>query len=66
VTAAFNRNLLLRINRELSGLRPRGIRSPGGLEPEERRGDAPVSRKNQVVAIPRAETTVCFAAGELI
>ncbi len=68
VTAAFNRNLLLRINRELladfdlAAFDHRAVWNPG-----ERRVEMHlVSRKSQAVAIPRAETTVRFAAGEPI
>ena len=69
VTAAFNKNLLPRINRELlARLRPRGLRSPRGLEPEASGASRCTSSRARTrsFAIPRAELTVRFAAGEPI
>jgi L-histidine Nalpha-methyltransferase len=68
LTAAFNKNLLLRINRELladfdlSAFDHRAV-----WNAKERRVEMHlVSRRAQRVAIPRAGITVDFAAGEFI
>lgn len=68
VTAAFNRNLLARINRELGGdfdlgafaHRARYRPDPGRVEMHL------VARSRQVVHIPGADLTVEFVAGESI
>jgi L-histidine N-alpha-methyltransferase len=68
VTAAFNKNLLLRINRELladfdlEAFTHRAVWNPGQGRVEMHL----VSRREQVVSIPRAECSVRFAAGEPI
>jgi L-histidine N-alpha-methyltransferase len=68
VTAAFNKNLLLRINRELGGnfdldaFDHRAVFEPGESRVEMRL----VARREQVVEIPAAETTIRFSAGEHI
>ena len=53
VTAAFNRNLLVRINRELGGdVRPRRLRARRGLEPGAPADrDAPREPREQTVRI---------------
>jgi L-histidine N-alpha-methyltransferase len=68
LTAAFNKNLLLRINRELladfdlEAFAHRAVWNPGQRRVEMHL----VSRRDQVVSIPRAECSVHFAAGEPI
>lgn len=68
VTAAFNKNLLLRINRELladfdlEAFAHRAVWNPGQRRVEMHL----VSRREQVVSIPRAECAVRFGAGEPI
>ena len=68
VTAAFNKNLLLRINRELLADFDLDAFSHRALfNPALRRVEMHlVSGKSQVVSIPRAECTVHLAAGEPI
>ena len=68
VTAAFNRNLLLRINRELSAdFDLSAFAHRAVWNPESRRVEMHlVSLKDQKVSIPRAACTVGFAAGEWI
>ncbi len=68
VTAAFNKNLLDRINRELHGdfdldafdHAPRWNAAAGRVESHL------VSRRDQIVHVPAAELTVPFARGETI
>jgi L-histidine N-alpha-methyltransferase len=68
VTAAFNKNLLVRMNTELladfdlSAFDHRAIWNPG----ESRVEMHLVSRRPQEVRIPRADTAVRFAEGEFI
>ena len=68
VTAAFNKNLLARMNAELladfdlAAFDHRAVWSPRDRRIEMRL----VSRSAQDVAIPRADTTVHFAPGEFI
>ena len=68
VTAAFNKNVLLRINRELegnfdlSGFVHRAVFDPGESRVEMRL----VSLRRQRVEIPAAATVVDFEAGEFI
>jgi L-histidine Nalpha-methyltransferase len=68
VTAAFNRNLLLRINRELladfdlEAFAHRAVWNPGARRVEMHL----VSLKDQVVSIPRADCVVSFTRGEPI
>jgi L-histidine Nalpha-methyltransferase len=68
LTAAFNKNLLLRINRELladfdlEAFAHRAVWNPGQRRVEMHL----VSRRQQIVSIPRAECSVRFAAGEPI
>jgi dimethylhistidine N-methyltransferase len=68
VTAAFNKNLLVRINRELladfdlPAFAHRAVWNAAFRRVEMHL----VSRKDQIVSIPRAECTVRFAAGEPI
>ena len=68
LTAAFNKNLLLRINRELlADFDLEAFAHRAVWNPRERRVEMHlVSRKDQVVSIPRAECSVRFAAGEPI
>jgi len=68
VTAAFNKNLLLRINRELlADFDLAGFDHRAAWNEEERRIEMHlVSRREQTVSIPRAGCTVAFAAGEFI
>jgi dimethylhistidine N-methyltransferase len=68
VTAAFNKNLLLRINRELLAdfdLAAFDHRAVWNAE-ESRIEMHLVSRLSQTVSIPRAGCTVAFTAGEFI
>ena len=68
LTAAFNKNLLLRINRELladfdlEAFAHRAVWNPGQRRVEMHL----VSQRSQAVSIPRSECTVRFAAGEPI
>lgn len=68
VTAAFNKNLLVRINRELladfdlAAFAHRAAWNPGARRVEMHL----VSLRDQVVSIPRADCVVPFAAGEPI
>jgi L-histidine Nalpha-methyltransferase len=68
VTAAFNLNLLARINRELgAGFEPRAFEHLARYDEIERRIEMHlVSRRRQEVAIPGAGCTANFAAGETI
>jgi len=68
VTAAFNRNLLVRLNRELlADFDLEAFAHRAVWNAELRRVEMHlVSRKDQVVSIPRADCTVRFAAGEPI
>ena len=68
VTAAFNLNLLARINRELGAdFNLRKLPAPRPLRHRDpRRGNAPVSAWTQTVEIPAAELTVRFSEGESI
>lgn len=68
VTAAFNKNVLLRINRELggnfdlAGFDHRAVFDPGESRVEMRL----VSRRRQTVEVPAADTMVEFGEGEFI
>ena len=68
VTAAFNLNLLVRINRELGAdFDLDGFSHAARWNPEASRVEMHlVSRRAQRVSIPGAECTVTFAAGETI
>jgi L-histidine Nalpha-methyltransferase len=68
VTAAFNCNLLARINRELGGdFDPRAFDHEARYNERERRIDMHLrSRKRQRVAIRDADCTVSFTGGETI
>lgn len=68
VTAAFNLNLLLRVNRELGGnFDPRNFKHHAYYNEELGRVEIHIeSTVNQVVTIPRLDLTVDFAAGERI
>jgi dimethylhistidine N-methyltransferase len=68
ITAAFNRNLLLRINRELGGnFDLAGFVHRAVFEPVESRVEMRlVSLRDQEVEIPAAETRVRFAEGDSI
>jgi dimethylhistidine N-methyltransferase len=68
VTAAFNLNLLGRVNRELgANFNLRAFRHVARYNEEERRIEMHLlSLKDQTVSIPSAEFTACFAAGETI
>jgi dimethylhistidine N-methyltransferase len=68
VTAAFNRNLLVRINRELDGDFDLGaFRHRATWNPGERRIEMHlVSTRRQTVSLPRLELSVEFEAGEYI
>jgi L-histidine N-alpha-methyltransferase len=68
VTAMFNRNLLVRINRELGGdFAPERFAHEARYRPEWRRVEMHlVSRGKQTVRIPGAGLTVRFADGESI
>lgn len=68
LTAAFNKNLLLRINRELlADFDLEAFAHRAVWNPRERRVEMHlVSRRDQVVSIPRAECSVHLAAGEPI
>jgi dimethylhistidine N-methyltransferase len=68
VTAAFNKNLLVRINRELGGTFDVAAFDHRAIwNPERQRVEMHlVSRRRQEVSIPAADLTVSFAAGESI
>ncbi len=68
VTAAFNLNLLARINRELEGeFVLEQFEHIARFNPDERSVEMHLrSRRNQIVAIPRADLTVRFREGETI
>lgn len=68
VTAAFNRNLLLRINRELGGRFPlEAFRHRAVYDPEEHRIEMHLeSLREQRVEIAALSLEVAFAAGETI
>jgi L-histidine Nalpha-methyltransferase len=68
VTSAFNKNLLVRINRELGGKFDLSAFDHRALfNREESRVEMHlVSRRNQEVSIPGAGLTVAFSAGETI
>jgi len=68
VTAAFNLNLLGRMNRELgANFTLRAFRHVARYNEEERRIEMHLlSLKDQTISIPGAEFTACFAAGETI
>jgi dimethylhistidine N-methyltransferase len=68
VTAAFNKNLLVRVNRELGGNFDLAAFDHLALwnESEQRIEMHLVSRKTQTVSITAAQTTVSFAPGERI
>jgi L-histidine Nalpha-methyltransferase len=68
VTAAFNKNLLVRINRELGGdFNLRAFDHRAAWNPDEQRIEMHlVSTVEQRVAIVAAETSVSFAPGEHI
>jgi len=68
VTAAFNKNLLVRINRELGGdFDLPAFDHLAAWNPEEQRIEMHlVSRVAQTVAVPAADIAVTFAAGERI
>jgi L-histidine Nalpha-methyltransferase len=68
VTAAFNKNLLVRINRELGGdFNLRAFDHRAAWNPDEQRIEMHlVSSVEQRVAIVAAETSVSFAPGEHI
>jgi L-histidine N-alpha-methyltransferase len=68
VTAAFNKNLLVRINRELGGDFDLALFDHlAAWNPDEQRIEMHlVSRLAQTVTIPAADTAVTFAAGERI
>ena len=68
VTAAFNKNLLVRINRELlADFDLESFVHRAVWNSEQRRVEMHlVSQKDQVVSIPRADCSVRFAAGEPI
>jgi dimethylhistidine N-methyltransferase len=68
VTAAFNRNILLRINRELGGnFDLSGFAHRAVFDPVESRVEMRlVSLRRQSVEIPAAATVVDFEAGEFI
>ena len=68
VTAAFNKNLLLRINHELGGTFDLAAFDHQAIwnGPEQRVEMHLVSRKAQTVSIPAAGIDVAFAAGESI
>ncbi len=68
LTAAFNKNLLLRINRELlADFDLSGFAHRAGWNAAERRVEMHlVSRRAQTVRIPRADCTVSFSEGETI
>jgi uncharacterized SAM-dependent methyltransferase len=68
VTAAFNRNLLVRINRELDGdfdVDAFGHRATWNAV-DSRVEMHLVSARRQFVRVPRASLEVCFEAGETI
>ena len=68
VTAAFNLNLLARINRELDAdFILERFEHDARFNPEARSVEMHLrSRRNQVVTIPRASLTISFGAGETI
>jgi L-histidine N-alpha-methyltransferase len=68
VTAQFNRNLLVRINRELGAdFRPDQFAHRAEYHPDRGRVEMHlISRIDQEVQIPGADLTVRFAAGETI
>jgi uncharacterized SAM-dependent methyltransferase len=68
VTAAFNLNLLARINRELDAdFVLERFEHAARFNPEDRSVEMHLrSRRNQVVTIPRASLTISFRAGETI
>lgn len=68
ITAAFDKNLLLRINRELGGnFDLAGFAHRAVFDPAESRVEMRlVSLRDQVVEIPAAETRVRFAPGDFI
>jgi dimethylhistidine N-methyltransferase len=68
VTAAFNRNLLLRINQELGGTFDlEGFSHRAIWNPEDRRVEMHlVSRRDQFVRIDAADLDIAFAADEWI
>jgi len=68
VTAAFNLNLLARINRELSGdFDLKQFEHLARFNPQARSVEMHLrSRRKQTVRIPEAELTVSFAEGETI
>ena len=68
VTAAFNLNLLARINRELDAdFILERFEHDARFNPEARSVEMHLrSRRNQVVTIPRASLTISFRAGETI
>ena len=68
ITAAFDKNLLLRINRELGGnFDLAGFEHRAVFDPVESRVEMRlVSLRDQEVAIPAAETRVRFAEGDFI
>ena len=67
VTAAFNRNLLVRINRELGGdFDLDRVRAPRGLERRRvARRDAPGQPPRQRVRVAAADSTFTFEEGEI-
>ena len=68
VTAAFNKNLLVRINRELGGdFKLGAFDHRAAWDPDAQRIEMHlVSRVEQTVTIPAADTSVTFAPGEHI
>ncbi len=68
ITAAFDRNLLLRINRELGGnFDLAGFAHRAVFDPVESRVEMRlVALREQVVEIPAADTRIRFAAGDYI
>ena len=68
VTAAFNLNLLARIDRELDAdFIVEQFEHVATFNPEERSVEMHLrSKRNQMVMIPRAELSVIFAEGETI
>jgi uncharacterized SAM-dependent methyltransferase len=68
VTAAFNRNLLVRINRELQGdFRDRRIRPRSGVERHESRVEMHLrARAARSVHIPGAGIAITLEEGERI
>jgi len=68
VTAAFNRNLLIRINRELGGdFDLSAFAHRAVWDPEHQRIEMHlVSLSDQIVRIPAADSTVSFASNEWI